>query len=69
MSYYDLRNKRTEQLLNKETKFQIDMGSSPQELKDISYKFYLQNLYNKNYNTSSTFPKIIPEYNFKKQKQ
>lgn len=64
MAYYNLDKKRTERLLNKETKFNLDIGSTPQELKDISYKFYIQNLTNKKYNTSSTFPKIIPDYNF-----
>ncbi len=64
MAYFNLDKKRTEMLLNKETKFNIDMGATPQELKDISYKFYIQNLDNKHYNTSSTFPKIIPAYNF-----
>lgn len=64
MAYYNLDKKRTEMLLNKETKFNLDMGATPQELKDISYKFYIQNLDNKHYNTSKTFPKIIPAYNF-----
>lgn len=65
MAYYNLDKKRTERLLNKETKFNLDIGSTPKELKEISYKFYLQNLENKHYNTSKTFPKTIPRYNFR----
>ena len=64
MAYYNLDKRKTEKLLNKETKFNLDIGSTPKELKDISYKFYLQNIDNKHYNTSSTFPKTIPDLNF-----
>jgi hypothetical protein len=64
MAYFNLDDKRTERLLNKETKFNLDFGSTPKELKEISNKFYLQNLINKEYNTSKTFPKTIPDLNF-----
>lgn len=64
MAYFNLNNKRTEKLLREQTKFNLDIGSTPEELKEISYKFYLQNLENKEYNTSRTFPKTIPDVNF-----
>jgi len=64
MAYFNLDDKRTERLLNKETKFNLDFGSTPKELKEISNKFYLQNLINKEYNTFKTFPKTIPDLNF-----
>ena len=64
MAYFNLNNKRTEKLLREQTKFNLDIGSTPEELKEISYKFYLQNLENKEYNTSRTFPKTIPDLNF-----
>lgn len=64
MAYFNLNNKRTEKLLREQTKFNLDIGSTPEELKEISNKFYLQNLVNKEYNTSKTFPKTIPDLNF-----